>query len=504
MVHFLSKGGKAKMKLKVIHIHINAGPFRVVLLHSVDACRLSIKEGDRVQIKNKVFLVDITKSRRLLSPGEVGLFEQSYSLCKEGANISVSVMDKPKSIFYISKKLRGERLTKEEIYAIIQDITDGVLTDIEMTYFVSACYMHELNDDETVWFTNAMVETGKVLSFDNGTIIADKHCIGGVAGNRTTCLVVPIIAAAGITIPKTSSRSITSPAGTSDTMEILCDVSLSLAKMKSVVKKTGACLAWGGSMDIAPSDDVLIKVEHPMSLDPIGQMLASVLAKKKAAGSTHVLIDIPWGKGSKVPEKERAVMLKSKFERIGKRLGMNVVAMLTDGTSPIGNGIGPALEARDVLLTLQCEDCGSTQLREKSIAIAGELLELCGKAASGKGALMAKMLLHSGKAAEKFFEIVQAQGNRVIDPKKIVLGTHTFDVVAISNGTVAEISNRTISTIAKLAGAPSDKGAGLYIHKHVGDTVLKGDVLYTIYAESKSEGTQAFEYSTENIGYGIK
>lgn len=492
--------------MKVRNLGITTGNTYVIVMRYIDARPLGMKQGDRIAVtykkKKVVAILDLTKNDSIIKKNEVGIFHEVQEKlgCKTGESVDVDFSPKPQSVYAINKKLHGAELSKAEIYQIVQDVVDKNLSDIEMTYFVSACFMNELTIKETVAFTNAMVETGKQLSFP-GKIVADKHCIGGVAGNRTTCLVIPIIAAAGITIPKTSSRSITSPAGTADTMEVLCDVTLNLADMKKVIRKTSGCLVWGGSMDIAPSDDTLIKVEHPMSLDPIGQMLASVLAKKKAAGSTHVLIDIPAGKGSKVPSMKRAKLLKDRFELVGKKVGMKVKVAITDGTEPIGNGIGPALEARDLLWTLQGDHRGSMQLVEKAVKLAGMLLELCGKK---NGEELAKEIVISGKAAKKFDQMLKAQGLRINNPDNIILGHLTYDVKATKSGKVVHVDNKKISQIARMAGAPSAKETGLYLNVHKKSVVKKGDVLYTIYASSKSKFADVKKFVTKEIGIEIK
>ena len=212
--------------------------------------------------------------------------------------------------------------------------------------------MHELDINESVSLTKAMINTGEILKLNKYPVM-DMHCIGGVAGNRTTMIIVPIVASAGLTIPKTSSRSITSPAGTADTMEVLSNVSFSIKEIKKVIRKTNACLVWGGSVNLAPADDKIIRIEHPVSLDPEGQLLASILAKKRSASATHLLIDIPIGKGSKIENRKKALHLKRLFESISKKLGIKIKVIITDGSQPVGNGIGPGLEARDVLWVLK-------------------------------------------------------------------------------------------------------------------------------------------------------
>ena len=408
--------------------------------------------------------------------------------------LSIKYENKPKSVFFIKKKLRGEKLDYNEIHQIVKDIVDNKLTDIELTYFVASTYIHELTIKETVYLTNAVINTGKTLKLNKYPIV-DKHCIGGVAGNRTTMVVVPILAAAGLTIPKTSSRSITSPAGTADTMEVMCNVSFTLEELKKIVLKTNGCLVWGGAVNLAPADDKIIRVEHPVSLDPVGQLLASILAKKKSVSATHLLIDIPVGKGAKIEKKSEAEELKRRFELIGKKLGFVMKVVLTDGRQPIGNGIGPGLEAIDVLKVLMNEKDAPQDLREKSIKMAGELLELAKKVKKGYGYKMAKDIIDSGMAYKKMVEIIKTQGGKITEPNKIKLAKLRLDIKAEQHGTIREINGKIISKIAKIAGAPQDKGAGLYLNVHVGDKVNKDSILYTIY----SENNEKLEYAKDLV-----
>jgi putative thymidine phosphorylase len=492
--------------VKVRNLKISTGGIQVVLLRKEDANKIGVRHGDRICVesgkKKAISIIDITDDSKLIKKGEIGFFKEINELMKlkTGNKVSLSIITKPRSVYHIAKKLRGERLNEEDMNEIIKDITDKKLTDIETTYFVSACYMQELTNREIISFIHAMINNGKKLNFGK-KIVADKHCIGGVPGNRTTCIVVPIIAAAGYLIPKTSSRSITSPAGTSDTMEVLCDIMLSISDMKKVVKSTKACMVWGGAMDVAPSDDILIKVEHPLSLDPIGQMLASVLAKKKAVGSTHCLIDIPVGKGAKIESRIKARKIKRKFEKVGKAIGMKVKVTITDGSEPIGNGIGPALEARDLLWTLKKDKRGSKVLLDKGTYLAGKLLKLLGEPKPFK---LAKKIVDSGLAEKKFFEILKAQGIRYNDANKIPIGKYRASITANHSGKIKAIDNRTISRIARLAGAPSDITAGLYIYTHKKQKVSKGDILFTIYSNSAMKLKCAKDYALEKSGYVIK
>ena len=486
------------MKLKVRRLAITTGDIRIVVLGSKDAERMEVYYGDRVSVqkgrKKIVATVDITRSQKLLQCCEIGLFEEVFSKLgvKTGEYVDVQLEPKPKSIQYIKKKLEGKQLTAKEIFTIIEDISEGELTDIELSYFVSACYSHEMNLPEIVALTKAMINTGEVLKLKQRKII-DIHCIGGVAGNRTTMIIVPILVAAGLTVPKTSSRAITSASGTADTVELLAPVSLSIVEIKRIVNKVGGCMCWGGAVNLAPADDKIIRVEHPMSLDPTGQLLASILGKKKSVSASHVLIEIPIGKDSKIESRAHALHLKHLFEKVARQIHLKIKVLIMDGSEPVGNGIGPALEVRDVLWTLltttkkgpekSSHDC--PDLREKSLVLAGETLELAGRVSKGKGYALAQKILESGKAYETFCRIIRAQGGRVPRPEYVRVGRHQITLRAKRSGTVRHVSNTAINKIARAAGSPMDKQAGVYLWVHRGDYVKKGKPVMTIYSDNR-------------------
>ncbi len=486
------------MKLKAKVLPIATGDILVVVLCENDASLLDLHPADRIELRYKrkkiIATVDIAPrvnhvhgkyKQHILHSGQIGIFAEVQTALgtRDGFFIELHSAKKPESLTFIRKRLDGHVLNSSEIHSIVKDIAEGNLSSVEITYFVVSSYIHELNIEEVQALTYAMVASGQQLKLLS-SVIVDKHCIGGVAANRTSTIVVPILAALGLVVPKTSSRSITSAAGTADTMEVLCPVNLTLSKMKRVIKKTGACLVWGGSMSLAPADDKIIQVEHPLSIDPTGQLLASILAKKKSVSATHVFIDIPIGRGAKITTKKHGTVLKKRFEELGKLLGMKLKVRLTDGTEPIGNGIGPALEARDILWTLQNSSKGSDLLRKKSLRIASDLLELTGKAKKGKGRALASHILDSGKAYKKFIEIIKAQGGKEIAPENIRLAHRQYDVVAGKSGTITHIDNVVMNKIARIAGAPHDQEAGVYLYYHKGSHIKKGEKLFTIYSDS--------------------
>lgn len=404
----------------------------------------------------------------------------------------------------VRKKLVGKNLTYKDIFAIMDQIAHKKFGDILTTYFAASGYSKGFNNDELYFLTKAMVETGEQLHFEG--IVADKHSIGGVPGTRTTPIVVAIIAAAGYKIPKSSSRAITTPDGTADDMEVLAPVELSKEQIYKIVEKTNGCIVWGGSFNIAPADDIIIQVEKPLSFESFDKVLVSIMAKKLAFGSNHVVIDIPWGKNVKVHSLQDAQELGKKFVYLAKRFNIKLRPLIHRTEEPAGKGIGPCLEIRDTLRVLQQKAYRPIDLEIRSLNLASNLLELCLedspkeqkeeiKKNYGNAYGWATHILKSGLAFKKFQEIIEAQGgNSKIESENLNLGRHTFEVRAEKSGTVKELNSKNITIIAKILGAPKQKGSGIYLHKKIGEHVNKGDVLYALFSESVynlSEGKQS-------------
>ena len=483
------------MKLKVKVLRFMAGRPIAVLNHST-ANRINVHIGERIELSKYadtiVSIVDVSKD--LIGKDEVAVSQEILESLniKENDEVEVGLANKPQSAFFIKKKMDGGQLTKDEIHTIIKDVVDNALTEAEIAYFVAAVYKNKMVNSETEALISAMVSLGKRLSFEG--VVVDKHSIGGIAANRTTPIVVSICASAGLTMPKTSSRAITSAAGTADVMESIAKVEFNTDELKAIVKKTGACLAWNGILGLSPADDKLIQTERILGLDPEAQLLASVLSKKIAVGSKHVLIDIPFGASAKVT-KEKAIELKKKFEYFGKRFGLNLRCVLTVGDEPIGNGIGPLLEIRDVIKVLKQEKDCPKDLEKKSLFLAAQILELCGNVKKGKGEAVAKELLTSGKAMRKFKEIIDAQSGEIpnIADIETKLGKLRKNILAEKNFKLKEVDNKSMNTIASVNGSPMDKGAGIYLYHHVGDKVKKGDKLMTLYSDSKTRLANALD-----------
>ncbi len=476
-----------KYACKVKPINIYTGK-NIVVLNKAEAQEHDIYWGYRTELvhENIRFIAIVDVSDEIVKPGEIGIFKDIASIHKmeEGDTIEVIHMDQPESIKFIKKKLDKGALTRDEIYSIVKEIMQDRLSEIETSAWITAAYINGFTDDEVISLANATVDSGEKLDLGKHPIV-DKHCIGGVAGNRTTMIIVPIIASAGLYMPKTSSRAITSSAGTADTMEVFADVTFNVDELRSMVLKTKGAIVWGGGMKLAPVDDKLIQIRHPLSLDPEGMLLASILGKKKSVGAEFAIIDIPVGRGVKVQYLERGNELAKHFLRVGEKLGIKLEALITDGAEPVGNGVGPGLECVDVLQVLNGQ--GPDDLRHKSLIMAGKLLELCGKAEKNSGYMIAQDIIKSGKAMAKFREIIEIQGgNPKVKESDIKIGQYSHTVNSDVAGSIFHIDNKTIAKIARIAGAPRDKGAGVLLHRVRGDRVEVGDKLFTIYAESEA------------------
>ncbi|MDH5179636.1 MAG: thymidine phosphorylase family protein, partial [Gammaproteobacteria bacterium] len=451
--------------------------------------------------KRIIAVLNIVDDDHIVPPQEVGLAEQAFDQLglPEGGLVHIAHAEPPASMEAVRRKIAGERLELDDFREITQDIIANRYSKMELAAFLVSSMHSGLDREEIYSLTRAMTETGERLNWGSGLVV-DKHCIGGIPGNRTSMLIVPIVASHGLLMPKTSSRAITSPAGTADTMAILAEVDLSPEAMHAVVSKTHGCLAWGGKARLAPADDILISVERPLGIDSEGQMVASILSKKIAAGATHLLIDIPLGPSAKVRHIQQALHLRKLFEYIGDRLGLRLEVMITDGRQPIGRGIGPMLEAHDVMLVLENHPEAPADLRQKTLNLAGRILEFDPDVRGGQGYALARDILDSGRAKHKMAEIIEAQGGKPLDFTPAPLHE---EICAANDGVVTSIDNYQLARIARMAGAPMVARAGVELLKKIGDKVEQGEGLYRIYAEYPADFSFATNVARENAGYTI-
>ena len=482
------------MKLKVKILGINAGDKPIVVLNEDDAEDLGVRSLGRVSVESakKEMVAVLNTTKKVVQKGFVGVFDELVKELelKEGVSVEVVAAKFPNSIDHIKAKLEGRKLKYEEMLEIVKDVVSGRLSRIEIAAFVTALHNFGLDVDEATILSQAMYETGKKLTLNNAYVV-DKHSIGGVPGDKTTLLVVPIIAACGLTIPKTSSRAITSAGGTADRAEVLMPVDLDIEGMKTVVKKVNGCIVWGGRLELAPADDIFIQVEYPLSIDPL--LMPSIMSKKRAVGAEYLVIDIPCGRGTKVKTIEDADTLAKDFIEIGNRLGIKTRCAVSYGEQPVGYTIGPALEAKEALEVIMRKH-RVPDLLEKAKNLSKVLLEMV-----GKNTKLAEEVFKSGEAEKKLREIIFEQGgDPEIKPEDIEIGKYGMDVYSDKKGHVIWMNNDRLVSIARAAGAPKDKGAGIQLYKKVGDSVEKGKRIFTIYAEKPGKLKRAREELEES------
>jgi thymidine phosphorylase len=481
--------------LPIRRVGIDTWRENVVFLHRdcpvVRAAGFQALAKVKVQANGQTLIavLNVVDDAGIVEPRELGLSEEAFRRLgvAPGHPARIEQAEPPPSIAALHRKIAGERLERDDLHAIVQDIAATRYSKIELAAFVVATNQFELDRDEVLHLTEAMIAAGRRIDWQRevgaGPVV-DKHCIGGIPGNRTSMIVVPIVAAHGMLCPKTSSRAITSPAGTADTMEVLAEVELPLARLMQIARATHGCLAWGGTADLSPADDILISVERPLAIDSPGQMVASILSKKIAAGSTHLVLDIPVGPTAKVRSLPSAQRLKRLFEYVAARLGLELDAVITDGRQPIGRGIGPVLEARDVMQVLANEPAAPQDLRQKALGLAGRMIEFDPDVRGGDGYRIARDILESGRALNKMNEIIDAQGRRAAAQP---VGTLSFDVLAPGDGTVIGVDNLRLARIARLSGAPQVRGAGVDLRVKLGDAVRSGQALYRVHAQFEAD-----------------
>lgn len=428
---------------------------------------------------------------------EVGLSEAAWKLLggKEGELVQVTHLPPLDSLRWVRRRIFGNDLGEAAFNEIMRDVVAGRYSDVQLSAFITAGSAFPFSDDETFALTRAMAEAGTQLNWGQSMIV-DKHSIGGLPGNRTTPIVVAIAAACGIKIPKTSSRAITSPAGTADAMATVTKVDIDVPTMRRVVDSEGGCLAWGGGLNLSPADDIFIGVERQLDVDPEGQLIASVLSKKIAAGAKRVVLDMPVGTTAKVRSRDAAERLSARICSISRRLGIESTCIITDGSQPVGRSIGPALEMMDVLAVLRREADAPLDLRDRALRLAAAVLEAGEKAKPNTGHDLAEQVLRDGRAYRKFEAICRAQGGFEEPPKAHLQCT----VTAEHEGRLIELDNRKIAQVAKLAGAPDSPAAGIRLHVRKGDPVTAGQALMTLHADTETELAYALAYASHASG----
>ena len=463
----------------------------IVVLNGEDALQMGVGTTDRVRIEGRrsaVCIVTITDNPDM--KGRIAMPHNLLGRCTvaEGDEVDVSFSPMPESIRSVRKKINGGRLDAEEINSIVWDIFHGNLSEKEILAFVSAFNVKNSDIAEVAFLTRAMAATGHTVDLVTRPVF-DFHSLGGVPGNKITPIVVSIVASEGLVIPKMSSRAISSACGTADFIDTFCDVEMDAGSLAKAIGRTGGVFACGNE-DYAPVGSMIINAERPLGIDPRPMMMASIMSKKVAVGTTHLLVDIPLGRTTKTPDLESARDFARDIRELGSILGIHVECAITRADQPLGRAIGPILEARECIEVLEGKECDPAVV-DKACSVAGIILEMAGVP---DGRARALEILRSGQAHEKFLQIVRVQGG---DPElrseDLRPGRHIRDIHASRSGFVQFIDNRSIVAIAKAAGAPFDEESGIEMFFKVGDRVTEGDTLFRIYAENQSKLDRAVE-----------
>ena len=437
--------------------------------------------GTQRSIRSKVNVID---DAALLGIHEIGLSRHAFETLglPEHTKVTIERTPSPKSGNALRSKLNGNELSQDEMHMVIRDIAEDRYTEKEIAAFLVAASQN-LTVGEVQSLTHA--RAGFAHCFDWGNdLVVDKHSMGGIPGSRITMIVVPIVAAHGLLIPKTSSRAITSAAGTADAMETVAKVELTPDEVQRTVSKSNGCIAWNGRLNHSVVDDVMNSITRPLGVDSTKWAVASILSKKLAAGATHTIIDIPVGPYAKVQQAKEGRELSRLFEEVGAGIGMTVIARVTDGSHPIGRGIGPALEVRDVYKVLQNASDAPKDLREKALGFAASILEWDPNIPRGQGRKTANSILQSGQALSSLERIIDAQGRKEIPDSP---GNLVYEVKAPHSGNISNIDSYRVSGIARRAGAPMDKSSGIDLSIKLGQEVKAGDNLYFIHSNVESE-----------------
>ncbi len=450
-------------------------------------------------VKPVYAFLQVVEDTALVKPDELGLNTEAFKQINlpEGANISMTLAPQAQSLLSVKRKIAGNILNAGEYDAIVNDIASKRYSNMDIASFLVASGSF-MTTSEVLALTEAMIGED-VIRWDNEEIVVDHHCFGGVPGNKTDIIITAIVAAYGLPMPKTAARSLTSCAGVADTFSVLAGVDMDEDKLKKLVKENRGAIVDYNSLPIASANKIIAGVERHLGLTQLQHLAASILAIKLAAGVTHLVIDIPAGPSARVKTTTEAMRLRKLIEYIGDMLSLGVDVHITDGREPIGNGIGAVLEARDVMKVLRNKEDAPEDLREKSLYLAGHVLEFDPQLRGGQGYFAAREILNSGRALEAMNKIIYAQG-KAPQPQ---LGNLTRDIVSTQSGVVESINNERINKIGVLAGASQYPGAGLDLLKKVGDKVEQGETLYRIHSVNSTDFAFANSVVDGYTGYEI-
>ena len=407
-----------------------------------------------------------------------------------------------RAIDVIRKKRDGGELSRNEIESLVNAYTRDEIPDYQVSAWLMAVVLQGMTRGETAALTDAMLRSGEVLDLSSlRAKKVDKHSTGGV-GDKTSLVLAPLAAAGGVAVPMISGRGLGHTGGTLDKLEAIpgFNVNLSVKQFRHVLETCG-CAMIGQTAEIAPADrklyalrDVTGTVESPYLI------CASIMSKKLAEGIDALVLDVKTGSGAFMKNEEDAVFLADLMVETGERMGKKVVALITDMDQPLGNMIGNSLEVVEVIEILRDE--GPGDLRLLCLELAGWMLHLGGVSNTvAEGKKQSERLIASGKAFEKFRQMVELQGGdpRTIDnPKKLPQAEHTMTLSSPRSGYLASLQCEQVGTACVILGGGRerkedavDPAVGIVLHKKVGDGVSAGEPLATVYYNSEERAARA-------------
>ena len=414
-----------------------------------------------------------------------------------------------RAIDVIRKKRDGGELSRHEIDSLVNAYTAGDIPDYQVSAWLMAVVLRGMTRPETAALTDAMLHSGDVLDFSSiSARKVDKHSTGGV-GDKTSLVLAPLAAAAGVTVPMISGRGLGHTGGTLDKLEAIpgFNVNLSVAQFRRILETCG-CAMIGQTAEIAPADrklyalrDVTGTVESPYLI------CASIMSKKLAEGIDALVLDVKTGSGAFMKTEDDAAFLAELMVETGERMGKEVVALITDMDQPLGYMIGNALEVVEVVEVLRGE--GPEDLRQLCLELAGWMLHLGGVSATVEdGKRQSEKLISSGKALAKFRQMVELQGGdprAIDDPGKLPQAQHTMTISSPRGGYLASLKCEQIGTACVVLGGGRerkedsvDPAVGIVLHKKVGDAVSTGELLATIHYNSEARARRVGELLEES------
>jgi pyrimidine-nucleoside phosphorylase len=396
----------------------------------------------------------------------------------------------------IDHKRNGSALTKEEISAFVEGYTNGEIPDYQASALLMAIYFNGMTDEEQANLTMQMLNSGDRLDLsDIPGIKVDKHSTGGV-GDKTSIPLAPMVAALGIPVPMISGRGLGHTGGTLDKLEAIpgFEVERSEAEFKKQVRDIKVAIV-GATGNVAPADKKIYALRDVTdTVDSIPLIAGSIMSKKIASGTDALVLDVKTGTGAFMKEEADAVKLANALVKIGKSVGMNCMALISDMNQPLGNMVGNALEIQESIAILKGE--GPEDIRKLVMTLGSQMVVLAKKAATlAEARAKLEEVVANGSALEVFRQMIIAQGGdpRVIeDPTLMPQAKYHFELPAPQAGYVTKMTADEIGIAAMLLGGGRqaktdviDYAVGIELHKKVGDAVAEGESLLTIHSNTE-------------------